>query len=107
MSRRSSAGGPSDGECYACMQPGVPAFHSTTCDQVHSPGWDANAGSSLVPVQGQAAGAAAAARHAARWLLGARAEPAEQARAALEPLDPAGPRRARWRWTRSSSTRFS
>jgi cyclic nucleotide gated channel, plant len=79
MSGRSSAGGPSGGECYACTQPGVPAFHSTTCDQVHSPDWDADAGSSLVPVQGQAQAAAAAAaprqRHAARWLLGPVLDP--------------------------------
>jgi hypothetical protein len=96
MSGRSSAGGPSGGECYTCTQPGVPAFHSTTCDQVHSPGWDANAGSSLVPVQGQAQAAAAAApRHAAWWLLGPVLDPRSRrvTRAALELLDPAGPRR--------------
>lgn len=87
-----SAGGPS-GECYACTQPGVPAFHSTTCDQVHSPDWDADAGSSLVPVQAQqsqpAASASTAAQHAgaaARWLFG-------------PVLDPRSKRVQRWnRW---------
>ncbi|RWW56624.1 hypothetical protein BHE74_00036643 [Ensete ventricosum] len=38
-------------ECYACTQPGVPAFHSTTCDRVHSPEWEASAGSSLIPIR--------------------------------------------------------
>ncbi|KAL5209437.1 hypothetical protein ABZP36_005060 [Zizania latifolia] len=77
-SSRSAAGPP--GECYACTQPGVPSFHSTTCDQVHSPGWDADAGSSLVPVQAQAqaaanhAGAGAAAK-AARWVFGPVLDP--------------------------------
>jgi cyclic nucleotide gated channel, plant len=82
-----SAGAPS-GECYACTQPGVPAFHSTACDQVHSPDWDADAGSSLVPVQAQqqAQPAAAAAQHAARWLFG-------------PVLDPRSKRVQRWnRW---------
>ncbi|TVU44942.1 hypothetical protein EJB05_04405 [Eragrostis curvula] len=88
-----SAAGPA-GECYACTQPGVPAFHSTTCDQVHSPGWDADAGSSLVPVQAQqqaepVSAAAAAAHHAgvaARWLFG-------------PVLDPRSKRVQRWnRW---------
>ena len=88
-----SAGGPS-GECYACTQPGVPAFHSTTCDQVHSPDWDADAGSSLVPVQAQqsqpaAPSASVAAQHAgaaARWLFG-------------PVLDPRSKRVQRWnRW---------
>jgi hypothetical protein len=72
----------------------VPAFHSTTCDQVHSPGWDADAGSSLVPVQAQQAQAspsasASAAHHAgaaARWLFG-------------PVLDPRSKRVQRWnRW---------
>ncbi|XP_062212470.1 cyclic nucleotide-gated ion channel 2-like [Phragmites australis] len=86
-----SAAGPA-GECYACTQPGVPAFHSTTCDQVHSPDWDADAGSSLVPVQAQQAqpsAAASAAYHAgaaARWLFG-------------PVLDPRSKRVQRWnRW---------
>ncbi|CAD6206716.1 unnamed protein product [Miscanthus lutarioriparius] len=84
-----SAGGPS-GECYACTQPGVPAFHSTTCDQVHSPDWDADAGSSLVPVQAQqvqpASSAAQHAGAAARWLFG-------------PVLDPRSKRVQRWnRW---------
>nr|BAM44885.1 cyclic nucleotide gated channel 2 [Phragmites australis] len=83
------------GECYACTQPGVPAFHSTTCDQVHSPDWDADAGSSLVPVQAHqaqsaSASALAAAHHhagaAARWLFG-------------PVLDPRSKRVQRWnRW---------
>ncbi|XP_064983015.1 cyclic nucleotide-gated ion channel 2-like [Musa acuminata AAA Group] len=38
-------------ECYACTQRGVPAFHSTTCDRVHSPEWEASAGSSLIPIR--------------------------------------------------------
>lgn len=38
-------------ECYACTQPGVPSFHSTTCDRAHSPEWAASAGSSLIPIQ--------------------------------------------------------
>lgn len=37
-------------ECYACTQPGVPAFHSTSCDRAHQPQWEASAGSSLVPI---------------------------------------------------------
>ncbi|GJM96679.1 hypothetical protein PR202_ga13541 [Eleusine coracana subsp. coracana] len=87
-----SAAGPPAGECYACTQPGVPAFHSTTCDQVHSPDWDADAGSSLVPVQAQpisSSSSAAAAHHAgaaARWLFG-------------PVLDPRSKRVQRWnRW---------
>ncbi|KAE8783982.1 cyclic nucleotide-gated ion channel 2 [Hordeum vulgare] len=82
--RRPAAGPP--GECYACTQPGVPAFHSTTCDQVHSPGWDADAGSSLVPVRAQPLPGAAAAVAAARWLFG-------------PVLDPRSKRVQRWnRW---------
>lgn len=42
---------PSSVECYACTQVGLPVFHSTTCDQVHQPQWEASAGSSLVPIQ--------------------------------------------------------
>ncbi|KAG6528927.1 cyclic nucleotide-gated ion channel 2-like [Zingiber officinale] len=38
-------------ECYACTQPGVPTFHSTTCDRVNSPEWEACAGSSLIPIR--------------------------------------------------------
>ncbi|KAF9626514.1 hypothetical protein IFM89_034448 [Coptis chinensis] len=38
-------------ECYACTQVGVPAFHSTSCDRVHPPEWEASAGSSLIPIQ--------------------------------------------------------
>ncbi|XP_020590038.1 LOW QUALITY PROTEIN: cyclic nucleotide-gated ion channel 2-like [Phalaenopsis equestris] len=38
-------------ECYACTQPAVPSFHSTTCDRAHSPNWAASAGSSLIPIQ--------------------------------------------------------
>ncbi|WOL15449.1 hypothetical protein Cni_G24230 [Canna indica] len=38
-------------ECYACTQPGAPAFHSTTCDRAHSPEWEAGAGSSLIPIR--------------------------------------------------------
>ncbi|XP_074289721.1 cyclic nucleotide-gated ion channel 2-like [Silene latifolia] len=36
-------------ECYACTQVGVPAFHSTSCDQAGHPEWEAFAGSSLYP----------------------------------------------------------
>ncbi|PWZ24238.1 Cyclic nucleotide-gated ion channel 2 [Zea mays] len=56
--------------------------------KVHSPDWDADAGSSLVPVQAQqqAQPAAAAAQHAARWLFG-------------PVLDPRSKRVQRWnRW---------
>jgi cyclic nucleotide gated channel, plant len=89
--RDEEAAGPPAGECYACTQPGVPAFHSTTCDQVHSPDWDADAGSSLVPVQAQQTQPASsvAAHHAdvaARWLFG-------------PVLDPRSKRVQRWnRW---------
>ncbi|RLN18775.1 cyclic nucleotide-gated ion channel 2 [Panicum miliaceum] len=87
--RSSASAGHPAGECYACTQPGVPAFHSTTCDQVHEPGWDADAGSSLVPVQAQQAPPASAAQHAgaaARWLFG-------------PVLDPRSKRVRRWnRW---------
>ncbi|OVA12139.1 Cyclic nucleotide-binding domain [Macleaya cordata] len=38
-------------ECYACTQVGVPVFHSTSCDRVHPPEWEASAGSSLIPIQ--------------------------------------------------------
>ncbi|XP_073003290.1 cyclic nucleotide-gated ion channel 2 [Typha latifolia] len=38
-------------ECYACTQPGAPVFHSTSCDRAHAPAWEANAGSSLIPIQ--------------------------------------------------------
>ncbi|XVE83725.1 hypothetical protein DITRI_Ditri16bG0109300 [Diplodiscus trichospermus] len=38
-------------ECYACTQVGVPVFHSTSCDSVHQPQWEASAGSSLFPLQ--------------------------------------------------------
>ncbi|XP_017238042.1 cyclic nucleotide-gated ion channel 2 isoform X2 [Daucus carota subsp. sativus] len=41
-------------ECYACTQVGLPVFHSTTCDQVHQPQWEASAGSSLVPIRARA-----------------------------------------------------
>ncbi|GMI99263.1 CYCLIC NUCLEOTIDE GATED CHANNEL 2, DEFENSE NO DEATH 1, CYCLIC NUCLEOTIDE-GATED CHANNEL 2 [Hibiscus trionum] len=37
-------------ECYACTQVGLPVFHSTTCDSLHQPQWEAFAGSSLFPV---------------------------------------------------------
>ncbi|KAG2535102.1 cyclic nucleotide-gated ion channel 2-like [Panicum virgatum] len=90
--RSAAAAGHPAGECYACTQPGVPAFHSTTCDQVHEPGWDADAGSSLVPVQAQQQAPpapASAAQHAgaaARWLFG-------------PVLDPRSKRVRRWnRW---------
>ncbi|KAL8162638.1 hypothetical protein V2J09_014127 [Rumex salicifolius] len=39
------------GECYACTQVGIPAFHSTSCDRANQPEWQASAGSSLFPVQ--------------------------------------------------------
>ncbi|KAL0310217.1 UNVERIFIED_CONTAM: Cyclic nucleotide-gated ion channel 2 [Sesamum calycinum] len=39
------------GECYACTQVGVPAFHSTSCDKAHQPEWEASAGSSLLPIK--------------------------------------------------------
>ncbi|EXB38057.1 hypothetical protein L484_020976 [Morus notabilis] len=39
------------GECYACTQVGVPAFHSTSCDRAgHQPQWEACAGTSLIPI---------------------------------------------------------
>ncbi|XP_010551827.1 PREDICTED: cyclic nucleotide-gated ion channel 2-like isoform X2 [Tarenaya hassleriana] len=38
-------------ECYACTRPGVPAFHSTSCDHPQALEWRASAGSSLVPIQ--------------------------------------------------------
>ncbi|KAB2011339.1 hypothetical protein ES319_D09G012100v1 [Gossypium barbadense] len=38
-------------ECYACTQVGVPVFHSTSCDSVHQPQWEAYAGSSLFPME--------------------------------------------------------
>ncbi|KAK1383564.1 Cyclic nucleotide-binding domain-containing protein [Heracleum sosnowskyi] len=41
-------------ECYACTQAGLPVFHSTTCDQVHQPQWEASAGSSFVPIHARA-----------------------------------------------------
>ncbi|XP_051117835.1 cyclic nucleotide-gated ion channel 2 [Andrographis paniculata] len=41
------------GECYACTQAGVPAFHSTSCDNANPPEWEASAGSSLFPVKSQ------------------------------------------------------
>jgi hypothetical protein len=65
----------------------VPAFHSTTCDQVHSPDWDADAGSSLVPVQqAQQTQPAHHAGVAALWLFG-------------PVLDPRSKRVQRWnRW---------
>lgn len=37
-------------ECYACTQVTAPAFHSSSCDQVNAPEWEACAGSSLVPI---------------------------------------------------------
>lgn len=33
--------------CYACTRPEIPCFHSDSCEQNHSPLWEANAGSSL------------------------------------------------------------
>ncbi|RLN41398.1 cyclic nucleotide-gated ion channel 2 [Panicum miliaceum] len=92
-SGQSSAGHPV-GECYACTQPGVPAFHSTTCDQVHEPGWDADAGSSLVPVQAQQPPSAA--QHAGAGVGGAA-----RGRSTLfgPVLDPRSKRVRRWnRW---------
>ncbi|KAL6961239.1 Cyclic nucleotide-gated ion channel 2, partial [Sarracenia purpurea var. burkii] len=41
-------------ECYACTRVGVPAFHSTSCDQAHQPEWEASAGSSLIPIKNRA-----------------------------------------------------
>ncbi|KAJ0042432.1 hypothetical protein Pint_19133 [Pistacia integerrima] len=39
-------------ECYTCStQPGIPFFHSTTCDSAHRPKWQALAGSSLNPIR--------------------------------------------------------
>ncbi|KAK1643908.1 hypothetical protein QYE76_061713 [Lolium multiflorum] len=90
-SRRPALAAGPPGECYACTQPGVPAFHSTTCDQVHSPDWDADAGSSLVPVQPQPHSSAhpspaTSPAAAARWLFG-------------PVLDPRSKRVQRWnRW---------
>ncbi|KAK8653380.1 hypothetical protein V6N13_127386 [Hibiscus sabdariffa] len=37
-------------ECHACIQAGLPVFHSSTCDQAHPPEWEASAGSSLFPI---------------------------------------------------------
>ncbi|KAK1316108.1 Cyclic nucleotide-gated ion channel 2 [Acorus calamus] len=42
---------PASFECYACTQPGAPAFHSTSCDKAHQPEWEASAGSSLIPIR--------------------------------------------------------
>ncbi|KAK8586821.1 hypothetical protein V6N12_021345 [Hibiscus sabdariffa] len=38
-------------ECYACTEVGLPVFHSTSCDSVHQPQWEAFAGSSLFPIE--------------------------------------------------------
>ncbi|KAL8528405.1 hypothetical protein ACS0TY_006007 [Phlomoides rotata] len=44
------------GECYACTQVGVPAFHSTSCDKANQlPEWEASAGSSLLPIKNRPA----------------------------------------------------
>ncbi|KAL0461593.1 UNVERIFIED_CONTAM: Cyclic nucleotide-gated ion channel 2 [Sesamum latifolium] len=50
-------------DCYACTQVGVPVFHSTTCDPVHMPEWEASAGSSLVPIASRSSRNSAAARN--------------------------------------------
>ncbi|CAA0828385.1 Cyclic nucleotide-gated ion channel 2 [Striga hermonthica] len=39
------------GECLACTRAGAPAFHSTSCDGARQPGWEALAGSSLLPIR--------------------------------------------------------
>ncbi|KAI0527491.1 hypothetical protein KFK09_003092 [Dendrobium nobile] len=73
-------------ECYACTQPGVPSFHSTTCDRAHSPEWAASAGSSLIPIQPNTTDHANAppppeqrTKHKTQWVL-----------------DPRSPRVQRW-----------
>ncbi|XP_020582179.1 cyclic nucleotide-gated ion channel 2-like [Phalaenopsis equestris] len=43
---------PTPVECYACTQPGNPAFHSTSCGRAQAPQWRAGAGSSLIPIGG-------------------------------------------------------
>ncbi|KAL0423023.1 UNVERIFIED_CONTAM: Cyclic nucleotide-gated ion channel 2 [Sesamum radiatum] len=50
-------------DCYACTQVGVPVFHSTTCDPVQKPEWEASAGSSLVPIASRSSRNSAAARN--------------------------------------------
>ncbi|KAK4409834.1 Cyclic nucleotide-gated ion channel 2 [Sesamum angolense] len=50
-------------DCYACTQVGVPVFHSTTCDPVQKPEWEASAGSSLVPIATRSSRNSAAARN--------------------------------------------
>ncbi|EPS68594.1 hypothetical protein M569_06173, partial [Genlisea aurea] len=51
------------GECYACTQLGVPAFHSTSCDKAHQPEWEATAGSHLQPIKNRPAKKLAGAGH--------------------------------------------
>ncbi|KAJ3673922.1 hypothetical protein LUZ60_005914 [Juncus effusus] len=52
MSSSNNIGSRSMSECYACTQPGAPAFHSTSCEHAQvEPEWEANAGSSLIPIQ--------------------------------------------------------
>ncbi|KAG1368626.1 Cyclic nucleotide-gated ion channel 2 [Cocos nucifera] len=63
-------------ECYACTQPGVPAFHSTSCDRAHTPEWEASAGSSLIPIRSQpAARPAAPQRRPNSWIFGSVLDP--------------------------------
>ncbi|KAG1366800.1 hypothetical protein COCNU_13G005900 [Cocos nucifera] len=68
------------GDCYACTQAGAPAFHSTSCDRAHPPEWEANAGSSLVPIQSTARASAVGAGERRRgrrpaWVFGAVLDP--------------------------------
>ncbi|XP_008777824.2 cyclic nucleotide-gated ion channel 2-like [Phoenix dactylifera] len=67
-------------ECYACTQPGVPAFHSTSCDRAHTPEWEASAGSSLIPIQAAqpAARPAAHRRRPNSWIFGSVLDPRSQ-----------------------------
>ncbi|KAJ8475957.1 hypothetical protein OPV22_019684 [Ensete ventricosum] len=68
-------------ECYACTQAGVPAFHSTSCDRSHPPEWEANAGSSMIPIQHHVAarrpteGAGRRRRRRPAWVFGAVLDP--------------------------------
>nr|DAD31390.1 TPA_asm: hypothetical protein HUJ06_010241 [Nelumbo nucifera] len=67
-------------ECYACTQLGAPAFHSTSCDRVHPPEWEASAGSSLIPIQYRAdnlkpRGSESNRRRTSTWVFGRVLDP--------------------------------
>ncbi|XP_008785947.2 cyclic nucleotide-gated ion channel 2-like isoform X1 [Phoenix dactylifera] len=79
-SEESGGGGnpipPAAVECYACTQPGVPAFHSTSCDRAHTPEWEASAGSSLIPIRSQPAPRPAGLqRRPNSWIFGSVLDP--------------------------------